>query len=92
MNTTLHSPNFYRSTAEQVAAAVAAEPLSQGFSASAPAEWVPPIELHETARTLILRVELPGMANELPESAMENPIPKPTASINRSCTTANSSG
>jgi HSP20 family molecular chaperone IbpA len=70
MTATLHSPNFYRSTAEHLSAAVAAEPLNQGFSESAPAEWVPPIELHETARTLILRVELPGMANEYLEISL----------------------
>jgi HSP20 family molecular chaperone IbpA len=64
MTATLHTPNFYRSTAAHVAEAVAAEPLAQGFSEPAVAEWVPPIELHETSRTLILRVELPGMANE----------------------------
>ncbi len=70
MTATRHTPNFYRSTAEHVAEAVAAEPLIQGFSESATAEWVPPIELHETARTLILRVELPGMANEYLEISL----------------------
>jgi HSP20 family molecular chaperone IbpA len=70
MTTTLQTPNFYRSTAEHVAEAVAAEPLAQGFSQPAMAEWIPPIELHETARTLILRVELPGMANEYLEISL----------------------
>jgi HSP20 family protein len=62
--TTPRKPDFYRSTASHLAEAVAAEPLAESFSAAAAAEWMPPIELHETARNLILIVELPGMANE----------------------------
>jgi HSP20 family protein len=68
--TTLRTPDFYRSTAQHLSEAVAAEPLAQGFSKTATAEWVPPIELHETARTLILTVELPGMADEYLEISL----------------------
>jgi HSP20 family molecular chaperone IbpA len=73
--TTPRSPTaFYRSKAQNIAAKVGKDPVDPFVYDTAPVAWLPPIELHETSRTLILKIELPGMGAEFLEISLSHDV------------------